>query len=319
MNRNLLIPWSFSILFLTISLAACTQDNEPMARDWTNHEPLNIDDSLAVVSIYKALDFQDWRYDGTDSVKKAMITVDLEDYNTWHFFKLEKQYGGREELIVSGIDINSEKLPEGFFPDGFRFPIEFGLLQNLTDVRINLVSEPDKEYSNSVDFPVRLFNNPIETLEISGDRFGGAIPAEIGKLENTLRNLKISHTNYSYIPEEMAKLINLRDEADLSFNQFSGKVPYFPPGHPLRYCILSWNQYTVMNWDYFRDNAERGGYLNPSQKCPYIYKNPLSGMIPEDVMDTKWWQAHHLSICTFNSWPAGFDNCRYCPILSSKK
>lgn len=315
MNMNSLISWSSALLLLSAvaGITACSNDSDPSPRDWTGHVPVNKEDSIAVAYIYKALDYQSWRYEGTDSVKKAMTTVDLEDYDTWKIFRLEERRG---EVVVSGIDIDSEKLPEGFFPDGFVFPVEFRLLQHLRYVSINLAAETDVKYSCYVDFP-SVFDNPIETLEISGKRFGGMIPRAIGKLGRTLRNLKISHTDYETIPEEMADLRILRDQADLSFNMFYGKVPYFPPGHPLRYSILSWNQYTEMNWDYFRDDAMRGGYIDPTQKCPYLLHNPLSGMIPEDVMDTRWWMAHHLSICSFRDypWPSGFDNCRFCPVL----
>lgn len=312
MNINNLISWSAAMLLVTLAwgVTACSNDADPSPRDWTNHVPVNKDDSLAVAYIYKALDYQKWRYEGTDSVVKAMIMVDLEDYDTWRMFKLEERSG---EMIVSGLDIDSENLPEGFIPDGFAFPLEFRLLQNLREVRINLSAEEGKEYTRYVALP-SIFDNPIETLEISGERFGIAIPREIGKLGGTLRNLKITHTNYSIIPDEMENLTLLNDEADLTFNQFSGKVPYFPPGHPLRYCILSWNQYTEMNWEYFRDDAMREDWRDPTQKCPYLLFNPLSGMIPQDIVDSKWWMAHHTSICSFRYYPAYgcFDNCKYC-------
>lgn len=307
---NNLTLWSISLLVLLApGMGACSNDADTPPRDWTNHVPVNKDDSLAVTSIYKALNYQDWRYEGTDSVIKATTTVDLEDYNTWGLFKLEQ---GINEVVVSGIDIDSEKLPDGFFPDGFSFPLEFRLLQNLKYVHINLSSEEDTEYSQYVDLP-SIFDNPVETLEISGDRFGGTIPPAIGKLGKTLRNLKITHTNYSHIPEEMENLTLLNDEADLTFNRFSGKVPYFPPGHPLRYCILSCNQYTEMNWEYFRDDAARKVNNVRYQKCPWLLHNPLRGSIPDDVQETLWWENGHWMICYYLYPMGGFDNCAFCP------
>ena len=60
MNINNLISWSAAMLLVTLAwgVTACSNDADPSPRDWTNHVPVNKDDSLAVAYIYKALDYR---------------------------------------------------------------------------------------------------------------------------------------------------------------------------------------------------------------------------------------------------------------------
>jgi hypothetical protein len=66
----------------------------------------------------------------------------------------------------------------------------------------------------------------LESLDLSHNQFGGAIPAELGDLDN-LYALFLSHNQLSgVIPVTFSNLSKL-DELDLSYNQLSGPVPEF--------------------------------------------------------------------------------------------
>lgn len=67
-------------------------------------------------------------------------------------------------------------------------------------------------------------------------------------------------------------------------NKFTGKVPLYLRDIDIN---LSDNLFTEIDWDFFREDT---GYV------PELSDNQLSGLIPEDVLDTERWKRWKLKL-----------------------
>lgn len=74
------------------------------------------------------------------------------------------------------------------------------------------------------DVPMDIFaRTELVELDLSGNRFTGALPAEVRHLKN-LERLDLSHNSFTGVPAEVGQLSKLR-YLDLSYNKLTG-LPY---------------------------------------------------------------------------------------------
>ena len=263
-----------TLLSACLLFFACNNNDEPAGPA----EPLmNKQDSLAIVAFYHSMKCAEW---------KGGFHWDLKDTDTWGGLTVEYDAEKNEYRVVK-IEV---PVAEEYLPEGYSLPAELGDLTALRELYV----WGDHRMAGGI--PPEIFNCPLEVLWLVGrygksdpypKGFNGTIPKEIGKVGKTLKWLCISNTNIGGdIPEEITALQNLEGYADLSSNEFTGKVPLclreLPHG-----AYLGFNNYTEMDWRYFTEDI---GVI------PEMWMNCLSGTIPDEVLNTQRWEDYNLKI-----------------------
>lgn len=246
---------------LLAMLCGCSNDDSPIEPPGPPRPAMNVQDSLAIVAYYHSMKCAEW---------KEPYCWDLTDIHTWGSIEIALD-AEKNEYRVTGIWVGDPV----YLPYGYQIPPELGNLPYLESV----VIFGDERASGGI--PKELFNCPLKPLYILGKGFTGTIPKEIGNVGNTLEWLKISGTSIGgTIPDEIAELQHLQGPLLLYNNKFSGKVPLCLRKMSVVSSLES-NYFTEMDWRYFTEDI---GYV------PDLYKNCLSGEIPQEVLETERWK-----------------------------
>jgi hypothetical protein len=245
----------------------CSSDEEvPEISKEPARPTMNVQDSLVMVAYYHSMKCAEW---------KEPYHWDITDYTTWGDVTAALDTEKNEYRIVK-IRVSDPS----YLPAGYALPPELGNLPYLTWLEVT----GDERATGGI--PKEIFNCPLELLYITGKGFGGEIPKEIGKVADTMKWLYITGTSFNKLPEEIGLLRNLGHQAYLVGNNFSGTPPLSLRDLP-DHANLTYNNYTEMDWRFY---TEGKGFI------PNFDKNCLSGEIPEEVFETKFWDIYKLQI-----------------------
>lgn len=238
--------------FFGLVVSSCGNDREPFVAD---QPPVNPRDSVIVMELYSAFHIQElgnpdlvWVNRHPDLWKGVEFEY---DETTGYRYVSQLYIWGRPDHIPSSI----------------------GELTHLK--RLCLGNVPCQELL----VPKEVFDCPLEMLYINesqgveeGSRFDRiTLPAEIIKVKDTLKKVRIRMTELTELPSEFGQLTNL-EECILNGNKLVGKVPdYF--GDFNCDVNLSDNLFTEYNWD----------LILQGKNVPLCQFNHISNPIPEEV------------------------------------
>lgn len=249
-------------LFL-IFLASCSDE-----RDFGDtpfyQMPLNQEDSLAMVKIYKAMGSESW----SDKNK-----IDLKRRIKWPgcTFEFDKE---AKEFRVASLNFDFDE----YFPE-FTEP-EYIISEEISNLpclkTIFLWGEENLKIS---DIAALAECPSLEYIKILHGNFTEKDINELPKLSNTLKSLSINFSGLSGGQDWIKEFPNL-ELLDLSNNNFEGKVPDI-----YKYCDYPVNLYNnnfyEMDWSYFTDaNVKR---------IPDLRHNKLHGEIPDKALNSPNW------------------------------
>lgn len=232
--------------------------------------PANVQDSLALVSLYNSTDGANWinnenwltgkcaDWFGISLQESGVSIISLNDNNL--IGQIPQELWTMDNLVT--LDLSENQI-EG------EIPIEIGGLKNL-----NILYLSDNQISGTIPMEIGALTNLWE-LELSDNQLNGSIPSDIGNLVN-LQFLALSDNQLSgKIPEEIVNLVNLQ-YLYMQYNKLSGSIPV-EIGNlvNLKYLHLSNNQITG-NIPEEIGNLVNLGYL-------YLGMNQLSGSVPGEI------------------------------------
>lgn len=269
------------MLLMSLPLLGCSSDHDdpPVDKPERKLPPLNVSDSLALVSIYKQCGPWGINWDlekietwagvsvAYETESKQLRVVGYEIYNGGFYGSFPKEFCQLTELrrlAVSGGRMT------GVIPE------EIGNLTNLTYLCIQC-NEMGGVIPESIGKLVYL-----KELALGFNKLGGTIPESIGNLEN-LEYLKIIESNVSgSVPKTLGNLMNLKI-AWLLDNKLSGTFPIEAIRHN---CVINCrgNNIEALPFEYWKDD-------NPYYP-PELLLNRLSGEIPDWVFKTKKWHLY---------------------------
>lgn len=239
------------LLFAIIGLFACKREDNFSREKILS---LNQQDSLAIIDIYnKTGGGSEWAY-----------SWDLHNIKTWNTVTIREIDGEYRVVGFQLVDVNPSR-PTGKIPESI----------------CDLVM--------------------LEDLLISSEKLYGELPSSIYKLTK-LRNLTIQSTSLTVLPTETGQLKNLKS-LYLYFNNFEGEMPKelgnLPPDTKIRIShnkfsgtvpldilkgrkeiILDYNNFTELPWEC---------WLSDEYAVPSMMYNRLSGVVPDEVKQSKKW------------------------------
>lgn len=228
--------------------------------------PLNQEDSLAMVKIYKEMGCESW----SDKNK-----IDLKSRDKWPGCKLEYNEESQEFRVI-GIYF----CLQAYFPE-YKEPVynisnEISKLTALESVCF--FSDGSVKTANIS----ALANCPIlKRLDLLYGEVTEKDLEELPKLSGTLTELTMVKSGLSGSLDWTQEFANL-ELLNLSSNNYEGKVPgifkYSNCG-----VELSGNNFTEMDWSYFTDENVKN--------IPFLRENRLHGVIPQEVLVSPNWQS----------------------------
>ena len=244
----------FLALVFALALSSCGNDAEPFIAD---QPPVNPEDSVIMMELYSTFRIQE------AGNPNYVWIARHPDFWKGIEFEYDETTGYR---YVCGITMYGD-------PD--HIPSSIGKLSHLR--QLNLDGIPNSE----VLIPKEIFNCPLESLTLYGKtewRMDDqsqelvTLPAEIGKVKDTLKSIRIYQTALSELPQEFSQLVNL-ECCFLGMNRLRGKVPdYF--GDFKCDVTLSYNNFTEYNWD----------LLPQGKNIPMCHDNNICNPVPEEIV-----------------------------------
>lgn len=228
--------------------------------------PLNQEDSLVMVKIYKAMGCESW----SDKNK-----IDLKRRIKWPgcTFEYDKE---AKEFRVTSLNFDFDEYFPEFTEQEYKISEE---ISNLPKLRtIFLWGEENLKIINTA---VLAECTSLEYIKILYGNFTEKDINELPKLSNTLKSLTINFSGLSGSQDWIKEFPNL-ELLDLSNNNYEGKVPdvYKYCDYPVNlYC----NNFYEMDWSYFTDSNVK--------RIPNLRYNKLHGEIPEDALNSSNWLA----------------------------
>lgn len=226
--------------------------------------PLNQEDSLVMVKIYKALGCESW----SDKNK-----IDLKKRDKWPGCTLEYNEESREFRVV-GIYLYIPWKFSEYKESVYYIPDEISKLAALKS--LGFESDGTTKFANLA----AVINCPsLEYLKITHGDFTEKDIEELSNLPVTLTELLILNSNLSGSLEWTQRLSKLK-LLSLSSNKYEGKVPGIFKQSDYR-IYLDYNNFNEMDWTYFTDNDVKN--------VPILRENRLHGIIPQEVLDSPNW------------------------------
>lgn len=274
MKKRMLLSF-FAGLGLSFALTACNHNDTPVPES-PPVPTITEADSLALLDFYHAMKGEEWE-------KKW----DLKDPNTWYNvgFKLVNNL-----KVVQTLQINKYCCVEGSV-----LPQSLNQLQYMESFVIYDVN------GLNCSIPETLYECPsLRNIVISNvPLLKGPLSPKISNLAATLINLTlISCKNFvSKLPPEIGLCQHLR-YLNLANNSFYGKIPY-------EICHLSTNpffgqnHFSEIDWRIFTDPE--------TDIFPMMDRNDFTGVIPQEVLDSKDWERISSHLYPFNP-GFGFSN-----------
>lgn len=261
------------VLFVCFAFMSC-QKEIPVLHEGSSIR-LNKSDSLVMVRFHESMGGFGWN---------------LKDCNTWENVTFEYDPELNESFVVAFLGT------VGFMKNKGEIPKEIGQLSRL---RYFYVQDPNHKLGG--EFPMEIFNCPLESLMVEAD-VHGTFTSEVGKIGNTIRYFYIQGTNMGgQLPREFGLFKNLRYQLVLGNNHFSGFLPKefssIKGG-----VILVQNEISTIEWEFFDIQRDKAWEVN-------LWDNHLSGEIPESVFETAYWKAFGNKCCCQKS-GYGFSNYR---------
>lgn len=226
--------------------------------------PLNREDSLVMVNMYKSMGCESW----------TKHKINLKKRNKWPGCYL-KYDEANKEFRVEYIDFSFRyDFPE-FNKPQFDIPEYISKLSKLNAVDISGTEDIKIGNISALTNCQELKNMVILYGNISEEELNEKFP----KLSNTLTKLDLRFSELSGSLEWTGKLKNL-SHLNLSNNNYEGTVPDV---FKYKDCLvfLEKNNFSTMDWSYFTDAKVK--YI------PYLTYNKLCGEIPEEVFKSDKW------------------------------
>lgn len=274
--------YSFLALFSFVLLLSSCSDN--------NNDPqlpalprLNVNDSIAMVKVNKAINGAYIWWDDTDTntwKKYVQFELDKKE-NEYRIIKVEY-----EDFIAGNFPIEITQLTKlrtlnlSYGNLGGFIPKEIG---NLTELE-NLIIENNFVSGELPESIGKLSKLKLLLIRYTG--IFGNLPTTWGNLEN-LQKLDLSH-NYltGPIPKEWKGLKNL-ETIVLSDNQLNGAFPIEIMTHLMQF-VCNNNNITELPFEIWKDDFE----VEP----PYITGNRLHGIVPDWVKATNKWKYSNIYV-----------------------
>lgn len=275
MKKQTLLSF-FTGLGLFFTLTACNHHNDPTPT-FPKLPTIAESDSLVMVDFYHAMKGEEWE-------KKW----DLKNPNTWYNVEFGTNENGLK--VVKYILIDNLNTVEGSV-----LPQSLNRLQHLEELDIFMPN------GLNCSIPETLYECPsLRFIYISNaSLLKGPLSSHIGKLAPTLEHLAIvSCKNFiSELPPEIG-LCKKITYLNLMSCYFYGKIPY-EICHLYTIPLLGKNHFEEIDWQIFTDPE--------SKVFPTMEENDFTGVIPQEVLDSKNWKENFTRFYPFNP-GFGFSN-----------